>query len=275
MVSNFGWKFHIVVFIINFLLLITISAQSRTPGGNTYFAEFMYSIVSWTEHAISRPINYLFNLGKYFQNSGKQEDTISALDKQVAELRIKDQLYHTIKSENDTLRQLLRLAQTADYQFMAADVIGYDLNSEFFKTIRIDRGERDGIIKNYPVVSPEGIVGTVVRTGIYSSQVLIIIGSSSAIGISIPEINIQAVAHGDGGNLLKGEFIPISSATKENQQVVTSGLDGIFPGGLPVGRTTNQINLAGLYKEITIYPYVNFYNLKNLFILVPSKPAQR
>lgn len=270
MVASPGWKFHISVFITNFLLLIYISVQAISPSGYSYFAEITFSITSWVEHTISYPFHKISNLSRYFQNSSIQEKKINELDTQLAELKIQAELYKNIREENKKLRQLLALSEKADYQFLAVDVIGYDLKSEFFKTIRIDKGVKNGVKKNYPVVSPEGIVGAIARTGEYSSQVLTIIGSSSAIGISIPEIQVQALAYGNGGTLLKGKFIPISSPTKENLLVVTSGLDGIFPAGLPVGRTTNETALSGLYKEIAILPFINFYYLNNLFVLIPS-----
>jgi len=271
MVANFGWKFHIVVFTTNFLLLIVISIQAISPGGYSYFADFTFSVFSLIEHTVSYPLNSLFHLSSFIKNSSEQEKKIAELDSQLSELKIKEELYQNSKEENRKLRQLLELSEKADYKFLATDVIGYDLKSEFFKTIRIDKGKKAGIKKNYPVVTSEGIVGSVVRIGEYSSQVLIIVGGSSALGISIPEIKVQAVAYGSGGTLLKGKFIPISSVTRENLAVITSGLDGIFPGGLPVGKTTNESTLSGLYKEISILPYVNFYYLKNVFVLIPSK----
>ncbi|OGF65929.1 MAG: rod shape-determining protein MreC [Candidatus Fischerbacteria bacterium RBG_13_37_8] len=272
MAAGFDWKFHISVITINIILFILIAAQAISPSGYTYLNDFAFSVLSTIEQVSNYPINKIKNLGIYLKDSKEQETKIRMLNEQVSHLKVNADINNKIKEENATLRQLLNLQKKADYHFMMADVIGYDFKSEFLKTMRINRGSADGIRKHYPVLTIDGVVGTIIKVGRHTSEVLMIIGASSAIGVTIQECKIKAIAYGTGGTLLKVKYIPISAPIRQNLSIITSGLDAFFPAGLPVGITTSEIYQSGPYKEILVKPYINFYYLGNVVILIPDTP---
>lgn len=264
-------KIHIFFILTNIFLIIIISIQAIAPSGYSYFSEFIYKIISFVDTGFYSLIKKISFFSIYLKDTKSQHNELEKLRKEIKELKIKSYLYEATKKENKQLRELLNLTQKGDYNFVAAEVIGYDMKPEFFKTIRINKGEKNRIRKNYPVMTADGVVGFIAKTSSFSSQVLLIIDKLSAISISIPNAQINAIAYGDGSYMLKGNFIPLTAYIPSNSLVITSGLDGIFPTGLPVGKTIDLIHSLGLYKEIYIKPFVNFYNLKNVVILIPKE----
>lgn len=265
------WKFHIIALIINLILILFISNQAISPTGYSYLGDFYFKILSKIENCISSILNIVLNTNKYFKSINEQSKEIEKLERKLAELEIQNKISAKIKEENNVLREQLELKRRTEYRLILADIIGYDFKSEFLKVIRINRGSDDGVKKNFPVVSPQGAIGMVVKVSSNTSEVLLIISASSAIGISIPEAKINAIAYGSGADYLTIRFVPVSANISEGLEVITSGIDEIFPPGLPVAVTTSSSTKLGLYKEIIATPAANFYYLNTVMVLIPEK----
>lgn len=268
------WKFHIIILIINLILILFISNQAISPTGYPYLSDFSFQILSKLEKCISSISNIILNINKYFKSINEQSKKIEELEKKLAEFEIQNKIFAKIKEENYLLRKQLELKRRTDYRLVSADIIGYDFKSEFLKVIRINRGGNDGIKKNFPVVIPQGVVGMIIKVSSDTSEVLLLISSSSAIGISIPEAKTNSIAYGSGADYLKIKFVPISANIYEGLQVITSGTDNIYPPGLPVAITTSSSSKLGLYQEIIALPSVNFYYLNTVMVLIPEKTAK-
>ncbi len=262
------WKPHIIALVINIILIIFISSQIISTNGYSYLNNFSFQIISSIEKNTNSLTNICYNISKYFKSLKEQDSKINSLEKRIKILEVQNQLLAKLKEENNILREQLKLKYKSEYKFIAADVIGYDFKSEFLKIIRINKGYKDGIKEKSPVVIPEGVVGLVSKIGPTVSEVLLIISSSSAIGVSIPDVKINAIAYGTGEPFLKIRFVPNSVSINEGHQIVTSGADELFPPGLPVAITTNSAKKLGFYQEFTAKPLINFYYLNNVLVLI-------
>ena len=264
---TFNLKFHIFFITTNLILLLFISSQVISPTGYSTLNDLLFQIISQIEKAIDSTVSIFHNINNYFKSSKELSQKISELEKELSILKTQNQLLQKIDEENKMLREQLGLKRKADYKFISADIIGYDFKSEFLKIIRLNKGSNDGIRNKLAVLTPDGIIGIIISTGSNTSKVLLINSTSSAVGVSIPEAKVNAIAYGTGGALLKIKFIPMSATLTEGLRVITSGTDEIFPPGLPVAITTSATTKFGLYQEIMAQPSVNLYNLNNVMIL--------
>jgi rod shape-determining protein MreC len=244
-----------------------ISSQVISPTGYSTLNDLLFQIISQIEKAVNSIATLFHNINNYFKSSKELSQKISELEKELSILKTQNQLLQKIDEENKMLREQLGLKKKADYKFISADIIGYDFKSEFLKIIRLNKGSNDGIRNKLAVLTPDGIIGIIISTGSNTSEVLLINSTSSAVGVSIPEAKVNAIAYGTGGALLKIKFIPMSASLTEGLRVITSGTDEIFPPGLPVAITTSATTKFGLYQEIMAQPSVNLYNLNNVMIL--------
>jgi rod shape-determining protein MreC len=174
--------------------------------------------------------------------------------------------------ENERLRHLLGFEAVYKSPMTAARVVGQDPSS-WSKTVIVDKGAHDGIRKAAPVVIPEGIVGVVVEVAPRNSKVLLLIDSNSAVDAMVQRTRARGIVKGGGSDECTFKYVLRKHEIGVGDTVVSSGLDGVFPKGLRIGRISEIVRLnAGIFQKVAVTPTVDFDILEEVFIL--SKPAQ-
>lgn len=169
------------------------------------------------------------------------------------------------------LERLLALREQVAYRSVAARVITRD-PSRWFATLTVDRGGLDGVARNSPVVTPDGVVGRVIEVTPTASRVLLIADSRSALGILIQGSRDAGVVEGRGSSTLHLKYLSRTAAGKRGDMVVTSGLGGVFPRGLVVGRITSVTREEGaLLQEAEVEPAAALDRLEDVLILLPRR----
>jgi rod shape-determining protein MreC len=172
-----------------------------------------------------------------------------------------------VQLENERLRRLLDFRGTLRGKILTARVIGRDATGRP-RTLVIDRGERDGVSKGAAVLAPEGVVGHVFLVSRRAARVLLINDQSSGVDALVQRTRARGIVQGteDGRCILK--YAKRTEDVQVGDAVVTSGLEGIFPKGLPVGMVT-AVDRAGqgLFQSPEVEPSVAFDELEE--VLVP------
>lgn len=169
---------------------------------------------------------------------------------------------------NERLKRLLELKSSQQTPSLAATVIGED-STPWFKTIVIDRGERDGLREGMPVLAAEGVVGQVVKVAGGSARVLLLTDHASAIAGMIQRSRARGVVKGKGGGLCSLDFTIREEDVKVGDEVITSGIGGIFPKGLPLGEVTMvRKGEYGIFQTVEIRPAVNLTRLEEVLVLL-------
>ncbi len=178
------------------------------------------------------------------------------------------------RSENERLRRLLNYTGTEAGPVVAARVVGINPDANRL-TVRIDRGEADGLARNMPVVTPEGVVGQVLRATSGSADVLLLADPNSRLGVRVQRTRARAGAAGTGDErLLRLDYLARAEDLEEGDAVVTSGTDGVYPPGLMVGRATQvQRQGAGMFLGANLLPAVDFSRLEEVLVLTAPKVA--
>jgi rod shape-determining protein MreC len=145
------------------------------------------------------------------------------------------------RAENDRLRALLQWRTGVTGQYRLARVIGRD-PANWWRSLRIDAGTREGVVTNAVVLTPVGLVGRVAQVGLGYSEVLLV-GDSDCRVAAIAEVTReQGVVGPSAGAFDPGtvemRYLPANAQLKPGQRVLTSGVGGVFPGGIPVGVIT-------------------------------------
>jgi rod shape-determining protein MreC len=178
-----------------------------------------------------------------------------------------------IARENSQFRTLLRWQQQAPWKLKLANVIMRD-PANWWRTVQIDLGTRDGLRENLPALTADGLVGRVSSVGLTRSQVVL---------IGDPDCRVSALvenpAHDMGvvsaGGLLDTAIVNLTYLSgganlKPGQNVITSGLGGIFPKGIPIGQVVDSRPVEfGLYTEARVKLSVNLGALEQVWVLFP------
>ena len=141
-----------------------------------------------------------------------------------------------LKNQNDSLRKILESDVKIEGKSIIAKVL-IDKDSPYLKSIIINRGSKSGINKGMPVVDGNYLVGKIVEVNYLSSRVLLLNDLNSRIPITFGEDSVQAILSGKGESKPVLEYLPELYEPYGNLTVFTSGKDGIFLPGIPVGKT--------------------------------------
>lgn len=170
--------------------------------------------------------------------------------------------------ENKRLERLLDMKESIRPPSLAATVVGEDVSS-WFRTLIIDRGSSSGIREGMAVVAADGVVGQVVKVAAASSRVLLLTDHSSGIAATIQRSRARGVVKGKGEGLCTLEFTTREEDVKVGDQVVTSGIGGVFLKGLPIGEVTMvKRGEYGIFQTVSIRPSVNVAHLEEVLVVL-------
>jgi rod shape-determining protein MreC len=193
------------------------------------------------------------------------ESRIDQLEEQVVQM---DELTH----ENERLRDLLAYRDHLAGETIAAAVIGRDATG-IARTLTIDRGERDGIHKGAAVLAPGGIVGQVFLAGAHAARVLLVTDHNSGIDAVVQRTRARGIVEGTVSEACGLKFVKRTEDLQPGDVIVTSGVDGIFPRGLPIGQIVAVDKRGqGLFQYATVRPFVDFDRLED--VLVTRGPVE-
>lgn len=170
--------------------------------------------------------------------------------------------------ENKRLQRLLEMKESIKPPSLAATVIGEDASS-WFRTLIINRGSSSGLKEGMAVISADGVVGQIVKTAANSSRVLLLTDHASGIAATIQRSRARGVVKGKGENLCSLEFTTREEDVKVGDQVVTSGIGGVFEKGLPIGEVSMvKRGEYGIFQTISIRPKANIAHLEEVLVVV-------
>lgn len=173
--------------------------------------------------------------------------------------------------ETQRLQGLLAMKEVSRAEFLAARIVGKDATN-WFKTVLIDRGSLAGIRRNQPVVAPDGLVGRVVEVTPTAAKVQLITDPVSAAGGLIQRTRVIGIVSGSLGAGLKVRYLPLMADIAIGDEVVTSGMGGVFPKGIPLGRVIAAERRSGaLFQEATLAPKVDLSRLEEVLILIGTE----
>jgi rod shape-determining protein MreC len=172
----------------------------------------------------------------------------------------------------ERLRELLGLRQQIKVPSVAATVIGADA-TPWFATFLIDRGAQDGLREGMPVVATDGIVGQVVKVADATARVLLLTDPASAVAGVVQRSRARGVVRGKGQGYCSLEFSLSNEDVAVGDLIVTSGVGGLFPKGLPVGEVTMvRKGSYGIFQAVDIRPTVNTSRLEEVLVLLKHAP---
>ncbi len=177
-----------------------------------------------------------------------------------------------LESENIRLRNLLNYKQThQEFDLLSATIIARD-STTWSNHIIINRGTDDGVQKNMTVITPDGLVGSVRNAYGSYSEVELITDPRSAVSAIVQRADsrIAGVVKGttDFDSSINMNNIPQNANIVEGDLIITSGLGGIYPKGIPIGTVLSLKNdSGGLLQYAVLYPCVDFQRLEEVFVI--------
>jgi rod shape-determining protein MreC len=196
------------------------------------------------------------------------------LQEQIARLRLEQAAFAEDAIQGHRLQALLDFQQHYVAKTVAAQVIGSS-GSDLSRVIYIDKGAKDGLEPDQPVITPDGIIGKLRDVFPHTSQVLLINDQTSGAGVLLATTRIRAILRGSTtGRILINNLTP-DARIKPGEQVLTSGGDQVYPRGLPVG-TIESIATDPDHQPYTLIqlrPAANLNQLEEVLVITTTQPT--
>ena len=264
----------VAVFIVGLLAFTTVKGKYDLKISENV----VNTILSPFQSAITSISNATKKIGVISWEMVTVYEQNKMLRSEVEQLRQRDVNVNEIMAENTRLTNILNYKNAVkQFDTAVAKIISYD-SSNFTNSITINLGAKDGMQKNMPVITPQGLVGTIVAVYEHSAKVQLILDPRSAVGAIIqrPESRVIGIMQGSVGvqTLAKMVNIPRDADVVVGDNVLTSGYGGLYPKGIVIGEVVEVTNEAGgLLKYATVKTAVDFYRIEEVLVIVNSREA--
>lgn len=223
---------------------------------------------AWAWHELSTGLDTAWH--RYVSLSGKARENERLLS-EVTALKARALDYEERINEVNRLRSLAGFTQTLQDRFLAAEILTGQ-QSLPFRTIRISRGSTDGVKVGMPVIAANGAVGRIIRAGLTFADVQLLVDYDSNIDVLVQRNRIRGVLGGYANESCR-LHLQRSTEVRIGDTLVTSGIVGSFPKGIPVGKVVRiSFETDNVSQVIYVEPWTDHRRLDEVIVLLRDDP---
>ncbi|MBI4611718.1 MAG: rod shape-determining protein MreC [Candidatus Rokubacteria bacterium] len=253
------------------LLLLTLQIPGQAAWGPGEF-------VSWftipAQVLVTKAHRSALGLWSTYRSWQELRAENRALHTEAERLRVESLQAAEIREENSRLRRLLALKERLPLETLSGEVIGKEWGG-WVRSLTVNRGRNDGVGRLTAVIVPGGLVGRVVTVRANAAVIQLLNDPASSVGAVVQRTRAQGLVEGAPGGGVRFKFLARASAgVQVGDLIVTSGVGGLFPRGLPVGRVSAvEDRVSGLFGYAGLAPVVDFSRVEEVLLLVSQSAA--
>lgn len=265
----------LVVVLAVLFLLMSASTRTRVVGETrTMFERTVMTIFSPIPRTVTRLGQNAADVYHGYVDMRRAVAENLQLHRKVAKLTQENLMLRRSHGDLARMRSILWYSEQFSMPTLLAQVIMLDTAGRF-KSLVLNRGSDHGVEVNDVVVNPNGLIGRVVLTTKDMAKVQLVIDGNGAVGTLLDRTRRQGIIRGDGRGGLQMTYVPALTDVQRGDMVMTAGIDGIYPKGIPVGQVVAVSEGSDLFKTILCRPTVDFGELEEVIILRTRKiPAE-
>ena len=221
--------------------------------------------VAPVSRAVTGSSSWLDSLSQGLRTRGSLRRENQELREEVEALRSLRVEALGMRGEIDRLSEALNYSAVPRGDLLVADIVYVD-HVSWLQTLVLYTGERS-LVRNQAVVSPDGLVGRVITSAPPYAKVQLVTDRYASVGGMVERTRRQGVVKGSSPGQLELTYVPLQADVRIGDLIVTAGIDGIYPRGLPIGRVTDVQPGDELFHEIRLIPAVDFGVLDQVYVL--------
>lgn len=226
--------------------------------------------------AVMQPVALAGAAGNYFASLHRaQQSELDAL-RRLADQAVRSSQVEQLERENERLRSLLAMRDRTNARALGAQVI-YDAADPYGRRVVIDRGQTHGVLPGSPVIDESGVLGQVTRVYPLVSEVSLVIDRDQAIPVLNVRSGVRSLAYGQpsaSGDGLELRYTLASNDINEGDLLATSGVDAVYPPGLPVARVVKiERQVGSSFTRIRAEPVARVDGALHVLVLTPVGDA--
>ena len=265
--SSSGVPRSLVVLTVVSLALFVVGAREGDSGllhGVRGVFQTVATPVRYVGSLVASPVS---GLGNVFGNLTADTETLSELTAENEQLKSQVAKLSEYEEEAKTLTELLQLKNQYNLTSTAARVVSKSTDS-WTSTITIDKGSASGLAVGMPVTTSTGVVGQVSECGLTTATVRLINDENSGVSAMVQSSRAQGQIQGSADGSLRMTLVRSDQTVAAGDIIITSGLGGVYPKGLPIGTVTNVTKSSGsMYYDITVEPLASVDALEEVLVI--------
>ena len=280
--ARFRNPFALIVIVLVQVLALAIQVEHPAGIGAgpaesrkvTLLRHWMLAVVTPFERVSSGTGSKVRGVWSNYIDLRHTREQNKALQSEIARMRVEEAEFAEDAREGRRLESMLKFQQSYVTKTVAAQVIGTS-GSDRSRMLTLNKGSDDGLRADQPVLTPDGVVGKIRDVQARTAELLLLNDPSSGAGILLASTRIRAILRGTatGGILINN--LTADSRIKPGEQVLTSGGDGVYPRGIPVGviESIAPDPQHQPYTAIVVKPNANLARLEEVLVVTGSQSA--
>ncbi len=265
--------------VVAFLILLTIVSmvvdrRTLAEGGRPlpWWQAAILEVTAPIERIVAAPFDGIQNFfDEYVDLIGVRAEN-RRLRRRIAEIESENLHFREALVASGHLGRVASMRDEVEIPMLPAEVVGLDV-APWFRSVLVDRGTSHGIEPGYPVITHEGVVGVVTAASAHAAKTMLLLDRQSAVDALVQRSRARGVVRGVGRERLEFEFVVRGADVVEGDEVVTSGLGGVYPKGLRLGRVAELREAGGRLTRIAVIePAVDLGQLEQVFVMLRRGP---
>ena len=248
-------KTKIIGIIITITILCIIVVVSKVQINDLSYVEGAFGkLVMPVQNGLTYLKNKIEGNNSFFTDINNLKAENESLKEQNSKLEQQLRELEIVKAENNTLKEYVNLKDKyTNYETIPAYIINKDITN-YSDVFVINIGEKDGVKVNMPVISDQGLVGHIISVTGDTAKVQTIVDTSSTISCTISSTKDNMIARGtlEAESTLKATYIPTNATVLVGDNIETSGLGGIYPKGIHIGKIKEVVNTKNITNRYAI-----------------------
>ena len=259
-------RVKVIIFVVAAVILLVIDSHLQVLG---HVRHVLGMIIYPVQRAAMVPRDL-------FEMTGRYMASVSTLHREVGLLHEKAlhdtqalQQARLLEQENAHLRALLGMSQRLPVASVPAEIL-YDAHNAFVRKVIVNKGSRNGVLPGQPVIDEYGVIGQVTEVYLTTCEVTLLTDKDQAIPVLNVRSGERSVAYGIGqAGVLELRFMMANADIEPGDMLVTSGIDGVYPAGLAVGKVLRiHSNANGVFNRIICEPLAGINRNRQVLILL-------
>ena len=258
--------------LVRLAFFVSLAALLMVLDARFRYAEGVRQVVALAAYPLQRiamaPVDLLHGVANYFSSTAALREENTALKSKQLQAAPELLQLEALKEENNQLRRLLDAQERLPRKSVFAEIL-YAARDPFSRKVVLDKGSQGGILAGQPVIDDVGVIGQVTRVYLLMSEVTLLSDKDQAIPLQVLRNGLRAVAYGGAeGGMLDLRFMAANADIKNGDVLVTSGIDGTYPPGLPVATVARiERDAAYAFARIALAPTAGTDRYRQVLVL--------
>lgn len=258
------------------IVSLVLMYYDQRDGWSTSVRYALQATVYPVQAALGSPRKLWYSAQEWLETRENLRAENTRLREHERELSLLAMRVDALEQENASLRGLTEALPPLVSRSQVADIISSDLG-RLRQRLVVNKGDRQDIFRGQAVVDAAGLMGQTIRVGPWSAEIMLITDPEHAVPVEFLRTGLRTIAVGSGSSTeMELPYLPVNSDVREGDRLVTSGLGGVFPAGVPVGVVTRfERDPDQILARVRMQPSATLDNDRQVMLLwfTPTHPA--